>query len=236
MRRSAIVAGWCAFGVLFGQSGDDFALTIEEVSVRGDEHTVNVVGSWKVGPIGGWAWAICHDPVAVSIGDCMPRLGGKHSCTDLHCPGVECPSDLLTASPQGEVPGYVYINLYTEGMGTTGIGQVVLCDSGPAPFELPANDGFCMLTITYALKTSASRLDFCDTLPPGLGTMAPSFTLGGARYPPAVRQGITLFARDTVKNGDVNGSGAIDIADAIYLLSYLFAQGPPPKALGTPQP
>lgn len=31
-------------------------------------------------------------------------------------------------------------------------------------------------------------------------------------------------------NGDVNGSGDIDIADAVYLLSYLFASGAPPVA------
>ncbi|HAK93578.1 MAG TPA: hypothetical protein DCM87_00850 [Planctomycetes bacterium] len=32
-------------------------------------------------------------------------------------------------------------------------------------------------------------------------------------------------------NGDVNGSGGIDIADAVYILSYLFAQGPAPEAI-----
>lgn len=32
-------------------------------------------------------------------------------------------------------------------------------------------------------------------------------------------------------NGDVNGSGRIDIADAVYILSYLFAQGPAPEAI-----
>jgi len=32
-------------------------------------------------------------------------------------------------------------------------------------------------------------------------------------------------------NGDVNGSGGIDIADAIYILGYLFAQGPAPEAI-----
>ncbi len=32
-------------------------------------------------------------------------------------------------------------------------------------------------------------------------------------------------------NGDVNGSGAIDIADAIFLLSYLFAHGPTPEEI-----
>jgi len=32
-------------------------------------------------------------------------------------------------------------------------------------------------------------------------------------------------------NGDVNGSGAIDIADAIYLLSYIFASGPLPEPI-----
>jgi hypothetical protein len=35
-------------------------------------------------------------------------------------------------------------------------------------------------------------------------------------------------------NGDVNASGAIDIADAVYLLSYLFAQGPAPVAIESP--
>ncbi len=33
-----------------------------------------------------------------------------------------------------------------------------------------------------------------------------------------------------VSNGNVNGDGAIDIADAVYLLSYLFARGPAPVA------
>jgi hypothetical protein len=31
-------------------------------------------------------------------------------------------------------------------------------------------------------------------------------------------------------NGDVNGSGGIDIADTVYLLAYLFANGPAPVA------
>ena len=35
-------------------------------------------------------------------------------------------------------------------------------------------------------------------------------------------------ARD---NGDVNGDGGIDIGDAIYLLAFLFNQGPPPVAI-----
>jgi hypothetical protein len=32
-------------------------------------------------------------------------------------------------------------------------------------------------------------------------------------------------------NGDVNGSGKIDIADAVYLLAYLFGTGPAPVAI-----
>jgi hypothetical protein len=32
-------------------------------------------------------------------------------------------------------------------------------------------------------------------------------------------------------NGDVNASGTIDIADAIYLLTYLFAKGPVPEPI-----
>ncbi len=40
-----------------------------------------------------------------------------------------------------------------------------------------------------------------------------------------------VFADPPSGNGDVNGSGKIDVADAIYLLSYLFAQGPAPEAI-----
>jgi len=40
-----------------------------------------------------------------------------------------------------------------------------------------------------------------------------------------------VYADPPSGNGDVNGSGAIDIADAIYLLTYLFAQGPEPEAI-----
>ena len=32
-------------------------------------------------------------------------------------------------------------------------------------------------------------------------------------------------------NGDVNGDGGIDIGDPVYLLSYLFSQGPAPVAI-----
>ena len=35
-------------------------------------------------------------------------------------------------------------------------------------------------------------------------------------------------------NGDVNASGKIDIADAIYLLTYLFAKGPVPEPIESP--
>jgi len=37
-------------------------------------------------------------------------------------------------------------------------------------------------------------------------------------------------------NGDVNASGDIDIADAIYLLMYLFAKGPEPEPIVCPPP
>ena len=39
------------------------------------------------------------------------------------------------------------------------------------------------------------------------------------------------FAGTPCGNGDVNGSGKIDIADAIYLLAHLYAQGPAPEAI-----
>ncbi len=46
-----------------------------------------------------------------------------------------------------------------------------------------------------------------------------------------------VYAGSPSGNGDVNASGAIDIADAIYLLTYLFAKGPVPEPIqsGDPQ-
>lgn len=35
-------------------------------------------------------------------------------------------------------------------------------------------------------------------------------------------------------NGDGNGDGSIDIADAVHLLGYLFVQGPPPASIPCP--
>ncbi|OQC20523.1 MAG: hypothetical protein BWX69_01719 [Planctomycetes bacterium ADurb.Bin069] len=40
-----------------------------------------------------------------------------------------------------------------------------------------------------------------------------------------------VYAGTPSGNGDVNGDGMIDIADAIYLLGYLFANGPKPGAI-----
>ncbi len=40
-----------------------------------------------------------------------------------------------------------------------------------------------------------------------------------------------VYAGSPSGNGDVNGSGKIDIADAIYLLGYLFANGPEPEVI-----
>ena len=40
-----------------------------------------------------------------------------------------------------------------------------------------------------------------------------------------------VYADPPSGNGDVNGSGKIDLADAIYLLGYLFANGPAPETI-----
>jgi hypothetical protein len=37
-----------------------------------------------------------------------------------------------------------------------------------------------------------------------------------------------IFAQRYCLNGDVDGSGTVDIADIFYLINYLFASGPPP--------
>jgi hypothetical protein len=57
-----------------------------------------------------------------------------------------------------------------------------------------------------------------------LGVGMTLFVLRGT--PPVVYAGGTPSG-----NGDVNASGTIDIADAVYLLMYLFAKGPVPESI-----
>jgi hypothetical protein len=37
-----------------------------------------------------------------------------------------------------------------------------------------------------------------------------------------------IFGQRFCLNGDVDGSGTVDVADVFYLINYLFASGPPP--------
>jgi len=57
---------------------------------------------------------------------------------------------------------------------------------------------------------------------------------GGMLLAPDARVEQVIAQGNPSGNGDVNGSGAIDIADAIYLLSYFFASGPAPEPIGCP--
>lgn len=58
-----------------------------------------------------------------------------------------------------------------------------------------------------------------------------SLLTGGGRFAPPC-EGDSPVGGSNQTLLDLNGDGGADVADAVYLLNYLFRQGPPP-AMGT---
>ncbi len=216
--------------VVAGQSPQDFAFRLEYVSNADVEKDVVVVGSWEVGGLQGWSWGLCHEPSAVSVGKCAPTTLPE-GCINESCAAVRCTENLLHAGPRGQPPEFNVV-----GICETGVTQGVLC-SYMGLWTLPARSRFEMLRIKYNLKVHSAALWFCDgvlanpTTPP-TPPVPLNFTVGGLSFSPAVHEGLVLTRLGkSLENGDVNGDGTVNLADAIYTLTYLFARGPAPKPL-----
>jgi hypothetical protein len=225
VKKNAVLVAAAALsvGVLFGQTSTDFSLKLEEVGRSGNKHTVMVVGSWKVDGVQAWSWGICHDPGKVSIDSCQPEMA-EPPWLELQCPSVEVPYDVMIAGPDRHTPDYSWV-----GVCDVGISQAVLLSFRDLSL-LPAKARFEMLKITYDCRADKARLDFCESVQCAAvaAPAAVTIVVHGDNYTPAIQDGLWLSSSQSAGNGDVNASGAIDIADAVYLLSYLFAQGPAP--------
>ncbi len=205
-------------------------LWLEEELCRDDRHEVTVVARWATTEMQGLHWGLCHDPEDAAIGACagtrLPSpLGGNpcdggaaEGCDEdppvCPCPEVMCPDDVLT-SVWGERPvSFNRIAIYDRG-----ITQQVLVDV-MAAYSIPARERFELMRIAFTRKAPEARLEFCDSL--GEPPVPLVFVDRGQALPP-LAEGLTLAAK-IFRRGDANASGALDIADAIFTLSYLFAK------------
>jgi len=190
-------------------SSEDFSLKVES---SGGTKAV-VVGSWSIDGVQGWSWGLCHDPLEAAIDACS-GLGQEDPCSGNWCNAVSCPEDIRTAGPQGGPPDFHNVKVFEDG-----VVQAVVIDYS-ARLSLPSTDRFAMLSIRYTLKAKRVDLRFCDTL--GEWPVRTVFVVGGRSIPPAVKEGLTLRA-EVFRRGDSNADGAVNLADAIAVLSHLFA-------------
>jgi hypothetical protein len=66
----------------------------------------------------------------------------------------------------------------------------------------------------------------------GYGIMVPQFTGTAGAYQPRLNCGaVTYLTCCLGDRGDVDGNGAIDIADVVTLVNYMFKQGPLPPCI-----
>ena len=186
---------------------------------------VRVVGSWPgIGTeawndgVTGWSWGVCHDPAGAGVGSCT----GVYNYPSSTCPRVSLPPDMASL-----VTDFHYVKIMPEG-----IVQAVILDIETRG-ELDAQESFAMLEIEYDFLRADTHLEFCSTLPSvNEEVPVPVVISVGARSLCPQTEGLQVTCMP-VHTGDANNSKAIDIADAICILGYLF--GPTTDACKNPK-
>lgn len=208
------------------------ALWLEQVPGTSD---VLVVASWPQGADGccwggiqGWSYGVCHDPAEARIADgvgvsgdpcrCRPEYPDSDFCS--RCRSVQCPPDLITGPClNGEPPEFQTVHVLEDGV-AQGV-ALMGCIAGSGP-----EDRIELLRISYEGLAETATLRFCDTL--GQPPVSIVFLLGGASYAPERTEGLVLTFQAPFLRGDANASGAVDLADAVFVVRYLFRFSAPP--------
>jgi len=233
------VAAACTV-VVIGPPGEDrlYFLPIvdpldpSDVPLPPPDGTAQVLAD-NVDPIEGWSFGICNDPeeirpIEATLGEAAKALNG------------------------GQGPGFVSIDIIEGEWGKSpGLTVAVVVDC-PGCVEqaggavesagetLPVGHAHELLVVQYeevaaAPPASIGRIypiEYCGTL--GVPPVAILFVVGGFERTPATYGGAVRFAegQETLFiRGDANADAALDIADAINILGYLFAHGEAPTCL-----
>ncbi len=196
----------------------DFAYWLEQIP---DSPSVLVNASWAIDGVQGFSFGVCHNLAETTLGVCGSNT--YDLCRDdgiANCPAVECTPHIAN-SPCDGPPGFVAVAVYEDGVS---MAVALMCMQVNT---FPATDRIELLKITYTPRAARATLEFCDGV---LGSPpVPNCVIhDGRSIAPAGHDGIVLDFGHAFRRGDANASGAVDIADAIFLLYYLFAYGPVP--------
>lgn len=197
-------------------SGDRFSMEIE--LVPGTTDTIIVVGSWDVSDqdkpfIQGYVVGICHDGAVATVGDCVGSHFESHVeiCSGGACANITCPSDVTDQRAYG----FHHLTVYDNG-----ITEAVIFDLMQT-WGMPSQARFEIIQVKYDDVVGRSTVSICDTL--GAPPVESLYIHDGNSIYPAIKGSVLIIGRSNeFLRGDTNADGVIDIADVVFLLTYLF--------------
>ncbi len=203
--------------IALGAPGEELALRLEAIP---DTTDVLVVGSWTTDFVQGWSYGVCYDPATVRLADC--GVNEFQACDSPDCPSIQCGTDLAEQVLDGNDPcDFQLTNVFQNGVARA---VAFIC---PVTFYLPPRERFEMLRISFELLEPQAHLSFCGTLgqpPVEVAIVAAGFTLM-----PTTLEGVTVGADTPFVRGDANADGGVNVADAVYVLQYIFLAGSAPS-------
>lgn len=182
----------------FAQANPDYQLSLS--SGGGNQRTsvdLTVTFDNTGSPVRGWSFGVCSDPALVTIEDVIAL------------------SDTNTSN-NGNLPDIVEIYITPEGWATA-----VIIDMFGGN-RLDPGLGYELNSASYLLNGepgSEASIEFC--VYPGAPQISPFINLGAISEVPVLNDGTISIGNGFVR-GECNGSSPINLADPIFLLTFLF--------------
>lgn len=99
-------------------------------------------------------------------------------------------------------------------------------------YQLPSSAARAVVTLYYQ-ATSKEYIEFLrdENVTDDQGEVLYSLWANNGKSEPVVMVADTIVLQTSVVCGDADGDGATNISDAVYLITYIFAGGPPPSSV-----
>jgi len=157
--------------------------------------------------IQGWAFGVCHDPSslsinAISMGEATATVNG------------------------GNPPFFRSASIYDDGC------TVAVLINPQGNNSLPAGWGYELEVLTVEALVPApatATLEFCNTL--GAPPVQVATVVDGLSIEPYSTDGVVEIRARHFIRGDANGSLSVDVADPVFVASWLFGGGETPDCL-----
>ena len=182
-----------------------YALTLGDASGSvGDPVAVAVMLDSSSGNLAGWSYGVCHEETLLTLNT------------------VNDGADTAFFAPD-----FNSVELFADGFS---VGVVFF---GAGLTFLPAGSdhelAVAHYTILSAVSDDTTDLCFCTNLGvPTVDVVVVEHSSGTTIVPTTACGSVEMNSSEEFRRGDGNDDGVVNIADAVYLLAYLFAAAPPP--------